>query len=539
MQQRKITQGYLILAFLVIGFVTYVTLTFNNTEKDFYHWDEIESFNDDWVYVDDTGKDSLISLPIKGRTKAGTTYRLTNYLPKSWSEGSVLCFKNDHLLVSVFVEGEEIYSLKVDERSTIGKSPGFSYVFIPLTSKMYGKLIEVEYTAVYSRSSFHINEFVLGEKSTIITGLLRKNAVALFLCGFSLCLGIVFIITYLIKHKTYEMNKSLLYLGIFAVPLSIWSMTETQTMQFFVRNMYSLQYVTYLSLAMCPIPFLLYYSQRHELQERISIKVISGLCLFITFICLALQAFGKVDLPDTLVFIHLSVAIVIGYTLYHSVRELMSNRYKLRKLSITTVSMIFMLICTVIDLIRFYFTVNADYSMCVRVGFFIYLGCTGLSTIFHSAKMDKTNKELEQLAYRDNDTGVFNRTAFMKHMEESTASKIAIVAIKLLELKEISVSFGETQKVELLKSVAKIIEFSFSNYGKIFRIAESEFIIVLESEIEKSYQQGMDNLKKRVHNSNKSRGLKICLMDHFMLYEREEKSIETALQELYHSLLPN
>lgn len=537
MQQRKIIQGYLFLAIIVLGFVTYVTLTFNNTEKDCYHWDEIREFSDNWVYEDESGVRTTISLPIREHTRALKTYKITNYLPDSWREGSALCFKSDHLLVKVFIGNEEVYNLGVDERSTIGKSPGFSYVFIPLTSDMYGKSIKVEYTTVYSRSSFHIKQFILGEKSTIITGLLRENAIALFMCGFSFCLGIVFIIIYLIKHKTYEMSKSLLYLGIFAIPLSIWSMTETQTMQFFIRNMYALQYVTYLSLAMCPIPFLLYYAQRHELQESVSVKVISIICMFTTVICLVLQAFGKVDFPDILLLVHGCILLVAFYALYHSIRGFFCDRHMLRRLSFTTLSMIFMLLCTVIDLFRFYMTVNDDYSKFVRVGFFIYLGCTGLGTIFHSAQLDKTNKELEQLVYKDNETGVFNKTAFIKYMEELIASKIALIAIEVLELKDITTSFGAIEKVDVLKSAAKMIEFSFSNIGKIFRIDEAEFIIVLENDIEKSYYHGMEILKKRVHNSNKSRGLKVYLADSYILYDRDGNlSLEAVLEELYYAI---
>lgn len=533
MEQKKITQGYLIIALLVVGFVAYVTLTFNNTEKDSYRWDDIVKLDDNWIYEDATGKQTMINLPIKEQTKAQTTYRLVNHLPKSWGEGSVLCFKSDHLLVNVYIEEKEVYSLQVDEHSTIGKSPGFTYVFVPLTSDMFGKRIEVEYTAVYSGSSFHINKFILGEKSTIITGILRANALAIFLCGFSLCLGIIFIITYIIKNKTYEMSKSLLYLGIFAIPLSIWSMTETQTMQFFFRNTYSLQYVTYLALIMCPIPFLLYYNQQHALSESLAAKIISRICLVTTLVCLALQAFGMVDLPDMLFLIHGCVVMVVLYAFFHFIRDFFRDRHIYRRLSFTTVSMFIMLVCSGIDLYRYYFTANDDYSRYVRVGFLIYLGCTGLGMIFHSVQLDRTNKKLEQLAYIDYETGVLNRSALIKYVEETVTQTLALVAVEVLELKEIASSFGTVGKNEVVKSAAKMIEVAFSNYGKIFRIAEARFLVVLETEVEKSYQHGMEILKKRVQNSNKSRGINFYLGENYITYDREgEHTLETILEEL-------
>ncbi len=533
MEQKKITQGYLLLALLVVSFIAYVSLTFHNTEKNSYQWDDIVQLNDHWTYEDAAGNQTEVNLPIKEKTKANTTYRLINQLPKSWVTGSALCFKSDHLLVNVFIQGKEVYSLQVDKHSTIGKSPGFSYVFVPLTNDMFGQRIEIEYTAVYSGSSFHISKFILGEKSTIITGILRDHAIDLFLCAFSLCLGILFIITYLIKKKTHEMNKSLLYLGIYTIPLSVWSLSETQTLQFFFQNIYSLQYVTYLALIMCPIPFLLYYNQQHSIPENIASKVISGVCLLTAFLCLILQAFGVVDLPDMLIFIHACVILVVGYAFFHYVREFIRDRHRYRKISYTGVSMVTLLVCSTIDLYRYYFKENEDYAKFSRVAFLIYLGCTGLGMIFRSVQIDRTNKKLEQLAYIDYETGVSNRSAFLKYVEETVEETLALAVVEVLELKEITSSFGTVGKSEVIKSAAKMVQVAFGNHGKIFRITEAQFLVVLDAEDRKSYQSCMEILNKRVQNSNKSRGIKFYMGDNYILYHKDGNiTIDTILKEL-------
>jgi hypothetical protein len=97
-------------------------------------------------------------------------------------------------------------------------------------------------------------------------------------------------------------------------------------------------------------------------------------------------------------------------------------------------------------------------------------------------------------------------------------------------------SLGTIVKSEAIKSAAKMIEIAFCNYGKIFRIAEAKFLVVLEEEIEKSYYHGSEILKKRVHNSNKSRGLKVYLADNYILYEKDgERMLESILTELEYS----
>jgi GGDEF domain-containing protein len=250
-------------------------------------------------------------------------------------------------------------------------------------------------------------------------------------------------------------------------------------------------------------------------------------------VCLSLQAFGVVDLPDMILFIHGCAVLVVFYALFHSIRHFFVDRHFYRRISFTTVSMMIMLVCSTVDLYRYYFTTNEDYSKYSRVGFLLYLGCTGLGMIFRSVQLDRTNKELEQLAYIDYETGVLNRSAFIKYVEETVTQTLAFVAVEVLELKEIASSFGTVGKNEVIKSAAKMIEVAFSNYGKIFRIAEAQFLIVLEAEVEKSYQHGMEILRKRVQNSNKSRGINFYLGDNYILYQRDgEQSLETILEEL-------
>lgn len=520
MQTKRITRWYILLVMIVVGFIMYITLTYNNEEQDCYQWDEIKNYNDGWIYSDELGNSTAIEIPIKGKTVKNTSYILNNILPTKIEEGTSLCFKCDHLLVKVYVDSKEVYALNVDTQSTISRSPGFTYVFVPLSSEMGGKTIRVEYEAVYSGASIHITNFFLGDKSTIITGIIRKNSMPILTCSLIFCLGLIFIVAYLIKRKTYNMSKSILYLGIFSLPLAIWSIMETQTMQFFFKNTYALQYVTYLSLALCPLPFLLYYAEQHKLTESKAVNVIEDICLLSVVVSLILQTLGIVDLPDTLLLVHLSVAMIIGYFLYHFFKEFISNGRRMEQLTLTKLSMIFLLICTAADLIRYYFSNSRDYSKYIRFGYLMYLGCTGLGTIFRSAQIDKENKELEQLVYQDTVTGLLNAIALKKALEcLDKNAKIGLVEIEILELEQIADEFGQNTKNEILLSVSMMVKRAFHNTGSIYRYTHNKFMIMLSENIDESYSIGIMNLNKRLHNSNKSRAHKITLADTFLVHD--------------------
>ncbi len=538
MQMKRLARWYIILVTFVIGFIMYITLTYNNEEQDCYQWDEIQKFNDGWIYTDEFGRLIDVKLPIKGKTVKNTTYIISNTLPATIIEGTSLGFKCDHLLVKVYVDSKECYSFNVDEQSTISKSPGFSYIFVPLSSTMGGKTIRVEYEAVYSGASIHITDFFLGDKSTIITGIIRKNSISILICALIFCLGLIFIVAYLIKRRTYNMSKSILYLGIFSLPFAIWSVTETQTMQFFFQNTYALQYITYLSLALCPVPFLLYYAQQHNLTHSKAVRIIGDLCLLSIAVSLTLQIFGIVDLPDTLLLVHISVVAILGFSIYRFLHDFILNRRKIEQLTLTRLSMIFMLVCTVSDLIRYYISNSRDYSKYIRIGYLMYLGCTGLGTIFRSVQIDKQNKELEQLVYQDAVTGLLNAIAFKKALEALDKNKkIGLVEIEILELDQIADEFGQDAKNQILLSVTKMVERAFHNTGKIYRYTHNKLMIMLCENIDENYSIGMLNLNKRLHNSNKSRAHEISLIDTFLIYDHDfGQEIENVIENLELSL---
>ncbi len=539
MQIKRLSQWYLIISAIIVGFILYVSFTFHNTEQDCYQWNKIVKLNDGWLYEDQVGNQTIVDLPTTKMSKANVTYKLTNTLPPVVCDGSVLSFKSDHLLLNVYIQDQLIYSLQIDQHSTIGKSPGLSYVFVPLKSDMGGKTIRIEYTPVYADSNLKFSSIQLGDKSTILTGILRQNLFAILICALSFCLGLIFIVTYFIKRKTYELSKSLMYLGVFAIPLSIWSLSETQTLQFFFSNVYALQFVPYLSLALCPLPFFLYYIERYHIKPSRLVSLIGCICCFSTFGFLVFQAFGIMDLPEALFLIHISIALVLSYTLIDSMYHYRRYRIRVGKFfSLSSISMVFMLICTIIDLIRYYVSYEGDYAKYVRIGFFLYLGCTGLGTIFRSVQIDRENKELELLAYADAVTGVLNEAAFARDIKEFEEShQFSFVIIEVIKLDEVMHRYGTQIKDELLFSVARILGKVFHGSEKIYRISETMFILTLPNYDEMIYASSMSAVEKRVHNSNKSRGVKIELKHTYAVYNRESGiGIKNLLEDMGISL---
>lgn len=124
MKQSKIVQWYCLLTGVVFIFLIYANHTYKNEEINSYNWREITTCDIDKAYRLENGTRVPIELPVQSKIKSGQTYIHVITLPGAGSDGSVLCFKSNHLLINAYIDDTLIYSFGVDDRNTIGKSPG-------------------------------------------------------------------------------------------------------------------------------------------------------------------------------------------------------------------------------------------------------------------------------------------------------------------------------------------------------------------------------------------------------------------------------
>lgn len=514
MENSKILRWYYLLAAAVLVFILFVNYNYKNTEIGNYDWRKVISLNDGWFREED-GVRVPVKLPIRENIETGKTYTLITTLPKEGQEGSVLCFKSNHLLVDAYIDGQMIYSYGVDRRNTIGKSPGCVYCFIPVKTESFGKEIRLEYRGVYEKSSKHITGFFFGEKTTMVTSLIRIHLFEMILCALLFFMGVTFIMVYLIRLKSMQVGKSLFYLGLSCIPTSIWSLAETQVLQFFIPNVYVVQYITYLSLGMISLPFLYYCAATHRKEGTCVVKLLSILFIGVTAGCLLLQMIGQRDLPEVLWVIHGCMALVILYAFTLIIREGM-NFCKIQKMEdlLPRIPMIFLLLCGVVDLIRYYIMEKGDYSKFARIGFIVYIASVGIKEMLASNELKKEKQQLENLAYTDSDSGLFNSMAFALRKEQLKEQMLlgkhfGIAEISIRELKRLKEMYGERAKEEEIKTSCKLVELAFQKCGTPYKVRDDLIIVIIENDIIDTYKQAEEDLIQRLNNCNQSRAEKI------------------------------
>ena len=124
-----------------------------------------------------------------------------------------LAFYTVHQYVDVYLDGQNIYSLKPSGENWISKTVGSNWVMIPLYREDIGKEIRVTITPVYESFRDREVEFLIGSQMAIYNDRLSRDLPQLILGGMAVFVGIVFICVagynLIKKHR----GKSLAALG--------------------------------------------------------------------------------------------------------------------------------------------------------------------------------------------------------------------------------------------------------------------------------------------------------------------------------------
>jgi len=518
LKHTRIIKIYSVLIVISVLFLLYINYQYTNTEVDHYKWNEIRSFDSGWDYETEDGTKERIDLPLNKAIEAGKMYVITKTLPDYYPEGSVLCVKNNHTTMNVYINGELSYSIGVDDRNTIGKSPGCVYSLIPLTIDNYGKEVKIEYIPVYKRASLHISGFLLGERTTIVTGLIRQNILSVILCALTAAVGIVLIACYYIRLAGKDSRPHLLYMGFFTLTVSVWSLFETQIMQFFISNVYVLQYITYISLALIPIPALIYYAYKKGIECSKTVTALSLFSVISILLSIGLQCTGTKDLPETVFLAHINIALCTVYVITGQAKRYFHSQGKHRKhMTVTSMGVLILGATIMIDILRYYFKLYNDYAKFVRIGFFIYIICIGYDLVIASIDAHVEIEKLEDIVFADPMTGLLNRTAYenkIGELQEKSVERhsISVAKIRIMGLAQTELTYGSKAKEEIIRTAARLINLSFRSTASCYHASEDEFVIIMEDAGIDAEVSGFSYLRKRLYNCNKSRGEKIRLI---------------------------
>lgn len=471
-----------------------------------------EAFNHGWSYVDMQGREQTLTLPTNLDWPAGQALTLTHRIPDDCAEGDTICLRSSQQSIRVLVDGTEVYRYGDEEDLAGGKSPGSAYHLIRLSEKDRGKLLTVVLLSPYARFAGIVNQALIGSKTACIHSIIRWGLPNLILCAAIGLTGLIITGIYLAASFGGRRYPVLLYLGIFAMVISIWSACETRMLQLLGVSPALERHLTFLALMLCPIPMLQFVREAYRPRFVFGYQALIWMCLGVACLCMVLQLTGAADYIQTLPLVHAAILICIVFVTVSAFLEMV--RFKNPHGAFYACSILVFAAFSMMDLFRFYRGAPADSSFFFRIGLALYvliLGVYSIRSILQAMELGQRSRELTQLAYTDGLTQVLNRTAFEEALLGTRTGEEAMVIFDINSFKQVNDRYGHQAGDELLCQAARCIQRAFGPYGSCYRIGGDEFAVLLprcNAAVLAGYLEGLRELERR-YNAGRPEGLQL------------------------------
>ena len=159
-----------------------------------------------------------------------------------------------------------IYETSVYESRFYNRSPGNLWNVLNINSKYSGKCLELQISMVYDTKAITVDSLLLGDKADIILGLFAENMFGIIVSLLLILLGVVLIVVdCLPSYGRSKKHHGLWWVGVYAFLTGVWSLIETNVVQFCVEDMRILQLIDNMIMMIDTIPLFLYLNTEYKI----------------------------------------------------------------------------------------------------------------------------------------------------------------------------------------------------------------------------------------------------------------------------------
>lgn len=449
----------------------------------------------------------------------------------SSNSNGILAFYTCHQNITIYCNETLIYQFPVENNNPFALSPGYNwnFVFLPKGSNDFRIMI----TSPYDGYIESIPTFYVGNTISVIGRIISDNIGSFIICIIIFSIGVCMVTywIYIRLHTPIKMN--LLYLGVFALLLSVWSINESSFTILLLRNNLVCSYISFITLSLLPFSFALFVQAYYEDDEKIwdIFYIIDSIQIVL---CLTLQVFKIADLRHTLWTTHVMMISLTIIIVFSSIKILRREERSKQVM----VHLVCICICVTTLAIDFfaYFLGTLDNNNFGRIGFLFYLIVLGLTTFKDSASLMKLGQKantLQHLAFTDQMTKLSNRTAFNQDFAILSAlpEDIAIINLDLNNLKQINDTLGHNYGDKYIIGAATIISNTFATVGKCYRVGGDEFVVIIEHASEFDFPYYFNLMEWSVDSfNNRQNDIHIQIAYGFAIYDH---SLDKNLDDTY------
>lgn len=232
------------------------------------------------------------------------------------NSGNTLAFYSVHTNVMVYCNNELIYQYPVKNTNPFAKTPGYSWNFVHLPSAT--NEIKIIYTTPYEGYLDSTHCYYIGDTASILGQLISQNFIPFLICVLLFIFGVCMIFYWIYLRTQIYLRPSLLFLGIFAVVLSVWSGNESYLAKLLFGNNLITSYISFIMLMLCPLPFAQFTRSYYQDDNKIW-DIFCCINIIQVASCIFLQYFKILDFRNTLWTTHVCLFSLVAIVIIRSI----------------------------------------------------------------------------------------------------------------------------------------------------------------------------------------------------------------------------
>lgn len=431
MREHKLFCLSAVVLLFAVVVVFYTAIMGKYQKTTFMNSYSVKTF-DEWVLEREDGAvEKIQAFPYKADVSRGDVYTLTTVLPDDITDESGIMISINYSGTEVYVDGEKIDEYGMKQPLPFGRMIGNIRYITALNADMAGKELTYKITCYYNGAGT-LNPITYGNmdglKLSVIYHNLWRLVISVIIFTLALiCLGFFFFHE---QKKEVEYNTAFYHLGAFLVYIVLWLICSSDIPQFFINANETVSLVSFLSLSIMGIHFAAYTRiilQEGEKKEKELVEH-----LFIT-------------------------------------------------------SVLTIIVATAISLVAYYYNPSGGIdAIFLGVGVTVFAVLLFLMILCKEVKFIEERRMMDiyrELAFKDNLTGLGNRAAYDRKMEEirDNGNEDMLVQLLMLDvngLKHINDNLGHYTGDKIILGAAQCIRDAFGTHGQCYRIGGDEYAVI-------------------------------------------------------------
>lgn len=438
-------------------------------------------------YINSRLDQTIKKWKVKSVSKDGDFYYEIS-LPEENLEGKSIAYSTCHFESEVRINDELIYSVKASNPQ-YNKSTGYRWNIIKLKQEDAGKMMRIRLIPVYSDIRPE-NLIYFGDEFGIYFSIIKEQGLRYLLAFLIFLIGVVLFgySNWIVEEK--ERDESLVYFSVFAMLLAIWSMAESPISELIRIWAIQVYVVDHFALMLMPSAFLFFMNSMFTIKDKLW-KIIISFNVAVVVIRIGLQLTALCDLRETLWMTQISIFLMAVITIIWYIKNVLKNDISAKRRQ-NMMWIVCMFVATVFELLLFViFGKNVVLGM---IGFACYIHAMAFEVVKSSRLNMKRAQEAEvyrKLAFIDDLTGAYNRTAFQRDIDnqweinpktgKKVMRQITIFMFDLNDLKKCNDTYGHEYGDQYIRRVAEVLLHAVGVTGHCYRIGGDEFCAMFQN----------------------------------------------------------